>query len=397
MTLIEDSIIAYFDKRLSDAERADLLQQVSANSAHRKLFQQHEAIRNRIYRAQLNVAVAPVVEAKLLSTIAALQQHPAPFVPRPMHFPIGAFASVLVAIVSTLYLVAPTLHSFSGATDQRRPMSAQLLHSSEPSKPNALMGATAANSSSIDILATHLESGKRAARWIASDAIQPRDAISTNSEAILPAYEAPSAEENISRIIAPREISIAELPAKSAIALHVNRDRDWQTESPKFECSLIGANGGVYPTGIHHLWDLGGVGISGGYFVGPGNLVGLRVSASRARNEGNQFPIRPDSASFATRLSAELYVEHRELLFNGKLIVTGALGAGLIQRGNLLSAEVGIRIPVSSRIQLGVAYSLSRTHSAEPAQYFDIARNLIETRSPNSINSRLLYGLSYSF
>ncbi len=402
MTLLEDSIIAYFDNRLSAAERADLLRQVSADAEHRKLFQQHEAMRSRIYRAQVNVSVAPVVEEKLLASIAAMQPSTAPFIAKPIHVPLGAFAFAVVAIVSTLYLTAPLFRT-STATRSLASLNRASSAGSADQKPQALV-----TQPSEMIMERPVTSAITAT-------VRNSDGSLSASRSNAPITEVPKKSEFLSNILPKSEeinsvgkfgdVRPYAVPVKGELtdgapalrAMDAMLDRSSAT--PKCEITLLGMNGGGSPNGMHHLWDFGGAGIAAAYYLDASDLVGIRASGGRVKVGENLTPLslRPDSASFATRYTAELFVEHRELVLNGRLILTGAIGAGLMQQGNLFSAELGFRIPVTSRLQAGVTYSLSRTHWTADLQYFDPNDKKIETHGPNSINSRLLYGLSYTF
>jgi hypothetical protein len=71
---IEDTIIAYFDGRLTDAERAELLHRVSVSPEIRDLFQQHEMMRDMSLRAARNVTVRPAIEEAVFANVAAMIQ-----------------------------------------------------------------------------------------------------------------------------------------------------------------------------------------------------------------------------------------------------------------------------------------------------------------------------------
>jgi len=395
MILIEDAIIAYFDKRLSDAERADLLQQVSANPEHRKLFQQHEALRGRMQLARANVSVQPHIEDGLFSRIAALQPKVRPLIPAFARIPMSAYATLALATIATLYFAVPNM------VQRNEQLSGVEVHSSVTRTSEVSSKATLKNGAeSVATAATHSTRVKSVPQ---SQITSDREQFAVKENVKNPAAVEPTIAPIGLAAKAPHEVAIeSRLVGPSDAMLHAS-GATLVSESHSFEFSLEGTNGTVYPTGMHHMWDASGARASVGYFITPSNLIGLRVSGLSVRTspiaimpqQGNT--IRPDTGQFSMRYAGELYLEHQEILMNGKLLLIGSISGGLIQQGNLISADLGIRIPFTAHLQGGLSYSLSRVHSNENLQYYDVARNSIETRSPNSLSSRLLYGMSYEF
>ena len=104
---IEDTIIAYLDGRLNDADSAELLHRVSVSPEIRQMFQEHEALRQISYRAARNAVVSPELEESLFARIAAIKESrdvvaPVPFWSMPR---ISAMAGVTAIIA--LALLAP--------------------------------------------------------------------------------------------------------------------------------------------------------------------------------------------------------------------------------------------------------------------------------------------------
>ena len=82
-----------------------------------------------------------------------------------------------------------------------------------------------------------------------------------------------------------------------------------------------------------------------------------------------------------------------------------SVGAGYISNGYTLSAELGLRLPFSSKLFGNVSFALTRVHMNAPTME-EITNSVSVQDGPvliegsdvqNTINGRIHYGLSYQF
>jgi hypothetical protein len=150
--------------------------------------------------------------------------------------------------------------------------------------------------------------------------------------------------------------------------------------------------------------------VHAGYFVGPHDQLGLRVTSglyqtlteSRSVGMAGSYASISRSNEAVRQFGEEVYYLHRFDLPGG-LMLDGSAAAGLLDAGWNATVEAGVKWPLSTHLVTGVSFSLSRVHSNAPT-----AQDLMEeeTSMPvivsgsdvrNTLNGRIQYGLSYRF
>jgi hypothetical protein len=365
---IESSIIAYFDNRLSDAERVDLLRQVNESEDARKLFRQHEMIRSLVQRAQARTVVDADTENLLLSKISpktvgrTLVSHTRIFQAIPGA---KAFSGVLAAatlIAFGAYFLAP-IWGIHGGENQS---SVQQL-SSRP-----VQSATDLSGNRIAIPQPEIVEGSNKQGSITYTArlnarILPASRFSkapvsqsaSLSDATLPAGSTSSTlgtdtlmecqiPDQSGANISDGRIQMSEIHTLPATSERVNSFRlSLQADSP--------------PLNDRHFGGVSGTTGSIGYFISPSDIISARFGFYESR----LFPPDGELASvkhgdhFVNLLSGGLAIEHQIMAFDGRLIISGALGAGFLSYGNYAELDLSAVTPIGRNILTGVGVSVS--------------------------------------
>ena len=399
MVTLLDHIIAYFDHRLSDAESADLLHEVSGDPDKLRQFKDHENLRARIERAKSNVSVRPKVEDDLFSRIAQIQKSERlPLKAAARSFRMRAAMAGLGTIAAAV-LVKLAVFGSPGAMHN----TAQVMPSdSRPQSAEATLTPHVSSSVAADRVAI-LTKHNRALPGVAhaSTAI----ALSRDEAHPVVAHASQSEESATTdglllnapvRSLGGPSLNAASASMLSTMALPVD-------EHPSWEFSLSGESGTLHPSGIHDLWVVSGLRSDIGYFISHSSLVGIRVSGFRTHSEfdskststiaAGSTPSHLESHD-AMKLAGEIYVEHRLPLLEGRLQLSGSLSAGLMPDGNFVSAELGVQLPIFSRVLAGLSFAFSRTQSsAGSIQANSTNADLSRWHSP--YGARVLYGVSY--
>lgn len=429
---IEDTIIAYFDGRLSDEESAELLHRVSVSPEIRQVFREQEMLRDFATTAARNVSVRPEVESALFSRIAAMQEEEriaaAPLVSASKNVGMrrGALAALLLVLLAAGTALhyggsgeksptAPASRSINGSTaSQSASVAAEASQSaatnsvSSTASQSMITDAPVAMASGNTLRARNqgLQNTTRSSASIAagSPGIQQTStndpAVSVVSTDIIDGNITAlgSRDANMSAVLEPDQFLHAHLMASDLSESYSRFELGWETS-----------------TGFNSPADRGSVAplseqrVHAGYFVGAHDQVGLRLTSglyqtlteSRSVGLAGSYAAISRSNEAVRQFGEEVYYLHRFDI--GGLMLDGSAAAGLLDAGWSATIEASVKWPLSSHLLTGVSFSLSRVHSNAPT-----AQDLMgeETSMPvivsgsdvrNTLNGRIQYGLSYRF
>jgi hypothetical protein len=406
---IEDTIIAYFDHRLSDAESADLLHRVSTDPKSHQLFKQHEAVRTRMNTASAGVVVFPRLDDKVMANIAALQRQDGrkfAFL-RTSTLMLGSAVAAGLAIV--FYLVTANVHTNSQATLLKTPSA--VAANAQPRESTTQEFASAASSTSTSTTQSDLSANQNVVsqgstirstgiskhrvhtsrvhdqETFPSEAVVASNVTSTNEAANLdpiPAIQIkstlPTSAGNISDFTPGQTLAANSLGTVDNL-------------NATFELAIQGATGSMIE---NDLRAFGGLRAQAGYFLTGADLAGIRVTSSRLRRFSNTAPTGTDhdGAYYTSELRGGVFIEHREPLLDGRILVLGAVGAGISSIGNQLSADLGFLVPLNARLSTGITFELSNDHYYTAVNYRPAHDG---PSGQNVLDGRLNYGMTYAF
>ena len=403
---IEDTIVAYFDGRLNDAEGAELLHRVSVSPEIRQLFQEHESLRQIAHRAARNVAVSPSLEESLFQRIAGVDRErmipPVFWTARRISTAAGVAAILLAAIVGTF-----EFRSNGVGNESVSAASASMTNQPSVSQTNSSAGpATISVDAGSKIL--------RLAKNFSDNSSTTNDRSIGNNESagnefaanISAAEEEPSTEPTIELHPVSRSAPVAHitLPGSTPTTLEELRDQMGFHPSSNFEIGasmpISGFDGpAVVPTeplfsvfSVHAAYDFDAndqlaLKLTGGNFTGISQII----------TSGGGFT--SVNGKFQTQLgyAAELFYERREPVDHGMFFFTGGIGGGFYSLGTILSAEAGIEVPVGDRWLGGVSLVISRLHQNISQQSTNQPVIFDGYNIYSSLAGRIEYGMTYEF
>jgi hypothetical protein len=447
---MKDRIIAYFDGRMTDGESAELLHRVSVSPEIRKLFREHEMLRELARSAQASTVVRPELEASLFSRIdalAAAELAPpvAPIVEerRRKAIPIfwtrwrlGLATAVGAFVLGTAITLGPELFDGSNASDKiaNKPTTdAPVITPKDeilsedgfaeapktPSKPDfnkiirgdrdyearqvpnerpALHGKESV---------THHESFDAYQNTVNSDFIS--DLNSRTNE--MPISVKSAGSEQISSVDVKRNTRL-NLGGEKGI-LPVFRAEDIEQDEANFEAAIETSSGFSYPASGPGIQPFADPRISVGYFLDRQNIIGVRLTSGLFQALPDQHETRTAAYKSITRDLAQermyhygAYYSHRFFgVLSDLMNLDASVGAGLISSGYTISGELGLRLPFSSKFFGNVSFALTRVHINAPTMD-EITNSVSVEDGPvliegsdvqNTINGRIHYGLSYQF
>jgi anti-sigma factor RsiW len=411
---IEESIIAYLDGRLNDADSAELLHRVSVSPEIRQMFQEHEALRQISYRAARNAVVSPELEESLFARIAASEKSrdivaPVPFWSLPRISAVAATAAIIA-----LALIAPWRTNDATVNSNRSSVIASV--------PSGQTGIVPSNSDVTSVTPSQPvtevipKSGNlRIAKAspissennnVLADASQPVSVPSkTVAETVIQIVPQPSETKNIN-------MPLVGNPPQTLRSLAGMPDLD---KAPMFEIGLAtdAMPGFNAPADvISQVQPVTSLATEFALRVGLNfdarNQIGLRftrvafpdLSVASSTPTGLGYSVANGSFESQVGYAGELFYKHREPIDEGRLYVTGSVGGGVYSLGTLISCELGLEIPVSEKLIGGVSVILSRLHQNGSEQ------NILSGNEPviyegyniyNTLAGRMEYGLSYRF
>ncbi len=411
---IEDTIIAYFDGQLTDSESAELLHRVSVSPEIREAFQAHEMLREVSIRAARNVSVPSRLDDAVFANLAALQAAERPAVPIAFWSAkrITAAASIALLLLAIGFGTAKLMDSQStsitsaiqvGATNPVSSGTPTTVEETASELPRAaaegnaftLRSATVSSRRSPITTAVRSESSRVAEELL--------EAASGATSATPPLEQAIA----IVPVSSSSEVPSIQLPEASGLPGKSLRDLTVADATADVEIGLETASQFSIPSAQLSFTPFQDFRFHAGYNLDEGNQVGVRVRSGSFEH----LEAAATLGGFATELngvlrpakmmSGEAYYEHREPVANGRAWIIAGVGAGFYTDGSLLSADFGVKIPVSDHLLAGFTVALSRLHQNGATTDFLAAQSgpVIYTGDErrNTINGRLEYGLSYRF
>jgi hypothetical protein len=440
---IEDTIISYFDGRLSDDESAELMHRVSISPEIRTVFREHKMLREMSAAAARNVSVRPEAESALFTRLAALEREekvvapifqakPAGFAMRRMTLAAALLAVVLAGTALYYEITKPTTvidrsvasaasvasgESASSATSSSvisAPSASNLGSAVGQSTSSGSLGTTVLNTAEHNTAAnitSKLNAHRMSSQSIAAHSINNRQQNGT----LAPSTSNTIAEANVD-LVGERISNVSPVASDRATIFEPDQSFRPSFRSPdiaesysRFEVGIETATGFNSPADQGSFMPFGEQRLHVGYMISPSDQVGVRITHatyqslqdSRSGMAGVYASL--DRTNTATwQLAKEAYYLHR-FNFGGALVFDASAGGGVIDQGWLATIEVGAKLPISSRLLAGVSFSLSRVHSNAPT-----AQDLMEEETSvpvllsgsdvhNTLNGRIQYGLSYRF
>ena len=455
---IEDRIIAYFDGRMTDGESAELLHRVSVSPEIRKLFREHEVLRELARSAQASAVVRPELEADLFSRIDALAAAEQAAVLAPVEekkrrrvipffwsrWRLGLATALGAFVIGTAITLGPELFDRDGA-DNADPQSTTKLGASNGTDAPQIV--TKEDIAKDNDIASEAEAPAKQnfdkiirgdrdyeARQVANE----RPALLSNkTDRSYKTYRSYTSQENSggansiadytstastsaepAATIAP----ISTVAAKSAMPIGIGAEKgnipvfraeDIVQDEADFEMALETSSGFSYPADGPGIQPFADPRISVGYFLDRHNIVGVRFTSGL-------FQALPESSvttnaaytSISRNLEQErinnygVYYTRRVYgVLNDLMNLDASVGAGYISNGYTLSAELGLRLPISSKLFGNISFALTRVHMNAPMME-EITNSVSVSDGPvliegsdvqNTINGRIHYGLSYQF
>jgi hypothetical protein len=384
---IESSIIAYFDNRLSDAERVELLREVNESEDARRLFRQHEVLRSLVQRAQARTVVDADTENLLLSKISPKTVGRS-FVSRPRIFQAipGAktFSGVLAGAALILfgtYFLAPIL----GVNNEKNQFGGQQF-SSRP-----LQSANDRSGNRIAIPQPEIEAGSKKHGSFAQTARLDARTLPTASLSDAPASSGASLSESASLADAtfPTASTLGTAPLMECKmpdqrTANISDGRGSMSEihalpsieeatSERVNSFRLSLQADSPPINDRHFGGISGTTASLGYFISPSDIISARFGYYASR----LFPPISESQSpltsgknddhFVNIISAGLSIEHQVMAYDGRLIISGALGAGLQSHGNYVELNLSAVTPIGGNILTGIGVLVSHENLSTSA------------------------------
>lgn len=437
---VEDRIIAYFDGRLTDDESAELLHRVSISPEIRRVFREHEMLREMARTAQSSVVVRPEVEASLFARIEAIAESertaravPPLFLARWRRSLTLAAGVVLVGAAAWLApgllnddQGRPTTGTFSPATSSDARVSdgaaaedrigaspsAELTQQGTGSDGTAATNATRlapeitthtadVTKSTIKVRALEASAGT------ASEQSKPVDATLTQESSLSTA--------TISEVRDLKAASIGALIGGERGITPVFNKLEADLESmPRFEATLETSTGFVHPANEASIDPLSEVRLSLGYRVHDNIVLGVRGGSGNylmpqeatQQDMGHYIAVTREVAT-ARYFNVGGFVTGRMYsVLSSAMMGDLTLGAGWIpEDGYAVSLEAGLKIPVISSTFVALSAGLTRVHSnaTDMQQILDTAPLsadpvMVEGSDvKNTLVGRIHVGLTYQF
>jgi hypothetical protein len=421
-TQLEDSMIAYFDGRLSDEESAELMHRVSISPEIRQLFREHEMLRQLATRAAQKVVIRPELEESLFSRIHALAENEHKVLaPIPEAAAVassvsrfwGLRRSLLVALLLGLLGSGAYLGLQGSETGEVRNSSQPPVAATERSiTQNQALTSTRSDAPIEKVAATSSIASHDAVPRTRSTSMQSMEPVSSieSGESKETAITTDRISSPIAQVAARPEAPTtlrASIGAPQAIAVRDVANED----APSFEIGAMTSSGFSYPANASLISPFADLRISAAYYLAASDLAGIRVGSDLYQGLATVRRSSDGSMTVVTRaqeeqrsLGAEAFYSHRMLLPVGAgLWLEGTAGAGIIPSGTTLSAELGFKLPFSDHMLGGVSFRLTRVHVNAPSVDELMSRSSDEpalfegSNIHNTLNGRLQYGLSYRF
>ncbi|HWF43078.1 MAG TPA: hypothetical protein VG537_00400 [Candidatus Kapabacteria bacterium] len=416
---IEDTIVAYFDGRLNDAESAELLHRVSISPEIRQLFSEQEMLRNMAYSAARNVTVRPELEESLFAHIASLheeEERAAAGLLGVARFWTVRRISIAAALVAVLLTGA--VESFDTGTG----ISPRITTSSLMNIPGvASRGKDAAqvNSNPVATGSENAQAFEAPGSHIASHHFSNRSGSLANDQTVPvldnmvrdnQARDNNDIANTISLTPMPRENAIERGIPSEIVQPHYATLSDLAaTDGPeRFEIGLDASGPGV--TLPSNGFNLNRFAYEGrfAYNVDENDQVAVHIGNEYyqwlgvSSTNGNGFTSLVGSMEPKQFASYELFYDRIQPVADGRLFVSLGVGGGFYSVGNLMSAELGFKVPLSDRVMAGITFSVTRAHQNGPSEQEVLSSQSLPAIYSgadihNTLNGVIQYGLSYRF
>ena len=404
---IEETIVAYFDGRLTDTESAELLHRVSISPEIRQLFTEHEMLRNMAYRTARNVSIPTELEESLFAHIASLQEDEKGIALLPEAEGFWSIRRISVAAAVVAILLAGAVESLHYNSNE--PLNGtQAIRTSQISGPSAESeGLHTSQPSTMALQSSHVV-GNRA---IALNSYH-NDGI---AETVKEADESSNApvfgkndDENIVLAPALRTVELSHINQPSIGGPFSLRDMAYTDVPRRFEIGLSTSSPGVTMPAIGHNLNPFAYEVRAAYNLDEHNQAGIRVASDYfqglniAMASTSGFTNITGSMGVKRFATYELFYNRVQAIDGGRFFLSLGLGAGLYSEGNLMSMELGFKLPLGDRLLAGVTFRATRVHQNGASE-----QELMSSQSVpviysgqdihNTLNGVFLYGLSYQF
>jgi hypothetical protein len=455
---IEDRIIAYFDGRLTDDESADLLHRVSVSPEIRRLFHEHEMLREIAHTAQSSAVVRPELEANLFARIEAIAASEAAgqaVVPPveekrkrrvvPLFWTrwrLGLATAAGAFLIGTAVTMGP---EWFGRDEQLSVIDSNTPHAprdlrelkTTPSDGSTITQAPVTSPDKFESPSDLAQEPKSKSKFdytaqVRGDRTYTDRQVPNERRAPIGVntFEQSNGSQNVAADVTSDVIAntttdqaITSIDPKQQAQLQIGgekgiappfRPQDLERESPdRFEATVQSSTGFAYPASDPGVKMFSDARFMLGYHLDANNIVGaiLTYGLFEVLPQEAVMSENPAYTSFSRDLETKrvfspgIYYTHREYAVLGEYInVDATLGAGLIPDGYTITGEVGLRFPFSSKFSGAISFGLTRVSIDAPSME-EMMQNVTLTGPAifegsdvrNTLNGRIQYGLSYQF
>ncbi len=426
---IEDTIISYFDGRLTDSEGAELLHRVSVSPEIRQIFQEHEALRQITARAARNVVISPELEESLFQRVAAMREEES----LPVGFwsmrRVSAAAGVAAILIAGVFGISEFRNNHHRIVSDNSSSTIVANNAPISNNTNSLAASTiVANTGNSNTLVVHHDIIEKRNSHNSADAFA-RTGIATNSEesagnaadelvskpAESNGYAAGEHDIELLPALRSGEVAHITMPTTEHTTIESLRDLPMMSQASDFELGVETplSSGFSFPGNMPHANILSDFSLRFAYNLDTRNQFAMKVTRGGfaglsviSANEGSFVDVN-GKPNMLQGYAEELFYQHREAMDHGLFFVTGAIGGGfygqgsrLIGQGLLLTAQIGLEVPIGERFLGGVSLVVSRLHQ------YGLAQSLLTSNEPviydgstqyNTLAGSIEYGLSYRF
>jgi hypothetical protein len=419
---IEETIIAYFDGRLSDGDSAELLHRVSVSPEIREIFQEHEAMRVMAYSASRNVIVPSYLEESVFARISALDEAgrekavPVAFWTLPRISTLAGAAALVVLGLFALWRTSDTIVnsarnqiSNSQPVENTRAGSVAPNFGENPSATNIAgrLHTSEANGTTEGIVHTNQRASDESGGLMTDSAPVINSPFKSEGD---PAIQIIPAAFEANRISGP---SLSQPhPTLRSFSRLPGGDN-----TPSFEIGIATdmtpafnepANVVTQAESFSNLASE--FALRAAYAFDSRNQIGLKIArvgfpdlqlaVSQPISQNGYTLVVGSMSKPLIGFSEEAFYKHRIPLNDELVYVTLTAGGGFYKAGTLLSGELGLEIPIGDNLAGGVSLILSRIHRNGSLQAVLRGNEPVIYDGPNIYNTlagRIEFGLSYSF
>jgi len=219
----------------------------------------------------------------------------------------------------------------------------------------------------------------------------------------------PVTESKIELFPETRNVELERIPINPGAhgTLESLRDIAIVDRAPSFEIGISTPFSGFsLPANTPQATPFSDVSLRVGYNLDMSNQLAFKLTRggfaelSTITTLGAGFTDLNGQLTMQSAFAGELFFQHRELVDHGLFFITGSIGGGFYSLGTLLSAELGIQVPVNDKLMGGVSLVVSRLHQNGSTQdYLNSSQPVIYDGSNvhNTVAGSIEYGLTYSF